>query len=438
MSFQMYSAPIGMKRDGATNDMALEEAEEATSTDFDGSDDQGAGDVDDQIDQAIAQLSTDDFHDQWIQAKRFVAQFAHWGDRSIPLLLKHLKAQRNPDIQWFLVRILSQFQHPSIVEALSELLMTTESEHLRSQVIKALVGTGESAIATLTDLLFESNPSEQRLLAARVLAQIRRSATIEPLIGIATDPNPLLREIAIEALGSFHDPRITPLLLAALKDDASICVEAVRTLGRRSDLTLTVDLVTPLAACLHAASEAVACESAVALGRLGHEKAIVALGEQLCAPLPTPVKVSIVQSLGWLNVPNAVAYLAAAFDCGVPVIMPVVQQALAKALGQTRDPDLRAIAARPLIAWLKRAEDLSDFALVQAVLSAIARLEEPAALESLIPVLSQPDARIRMHALSALKRIDPSAAQTRIQDYLHSDQLSAQEGQYVAEALAAW
>lgn len=248
-----------------------------------------------QIAEAIEQLAVGDFHSQWDYAKQFSRQFAQWGDRIIFPLVHQLKTHQDPEIQWFLVRILSQFEHPTIVTALAQLLVTTHSKELQIEVSKALSILGESAIKTLSDLLATSVKEEQpgldapldlqldaqRILAARTLAYIRRSAVIEPLLSIVDDPHPELRAIAIEALGSFHDARITPVLLAALKDKPPICMEAIRTLGRRRDLLAVTDLITPLEQCLLATDETVASESATALGRLGSEAAITALGERL-------------------------------------------------------------------------------------------------------------------------------------------------------------
>jgi len=405
-----------------------------------------------QVEQAIAQLALEDFHSQWDHAKQFSRQFSRWGDRVIPLLIHQLQTQPDPDTQWFLVRILSQFEHPDIVTVLARLLVTTPSEELQREVRKALSSLGESAIETLSKLLVASDEEAplgaQRMLAARTLAHIRRSAVIEPLLGITEDPDPALRAIATEALGSFHDPRITPVLLAALQDEPAICIEAIRTLGRRRDLLATTDLVTPLQRCLIASDEAVACECAIALGRLGSEAAVAALGQQLVQPLPTAVKVSIVRSLGWLNVASSVQYLAQSFDATVPVIMPAVKKEIAQALGQTREVELQAIAATPLIEWLKTSQtaeqkgefapDSDSFALLQTILSALARLGVTEAIDSLIPILSTADPRIRMHALSALKQIDPRTAQSQVQGYLHQSALSPVKKQYVAETLAAW
>ncbi|MGB3294159.1 MAG: HEAT repeat domain-containing protein [Phormidesmis sp.] len=395
-----------------------------------------------QIEQAIAQLIEGDFHSKWDSTKRLDRQFAQWGDRPIPYLIRRLESSTDTENQWFLVRALGQFDHPAVVEALAQLLMTTPAADLQLEATKALTALGNSATATLANLLGAEQPLERRILAAQTLARIRRSSTVSPLLSVAADPDPQLRVIAIEALGSFHNPRITPVLLAALEDIPPICVEAIRTLGRRVDLLASVDLIGPLQRCLYHAEEAVAQESAVALGRLGGEAAAIALGKFLAQPAPTAVKIAAVRALGWMSSSTAVAYLTDAFSYPVPVIMPTVQQEIARSLGQTRLEALSPQAAQPLLTWLQAS--LADenpppaFVLKQTVISSLARLSAHAALDSLVSMLSDPDSRIRMHALSALKQIDPRAAQTKIQAYVEDENTSPQQRQQVVESLTAW
>lgn len=409
--------------------------------------------TDRQIEQLIAQITEGDFHSKWDSTKQLNRQFAQWGDRPIPPLIRLLENSTDTENQWFLVRALAQFDHPAVVEALAQLLVTTPAEDLQLEVIKAFTRLGNSAIATLADLLDPDQPLKRRILAAQALARIRRSATISPLLSIAADADPQLRAIAIEALGSFHDPRVTPFLLAALEDIPPICTEAIRTLGRRVDLLATVDLIGPLRQCLHQGEEDVARESAVALGRLGSEAAAIALGEILTQPASTAVKIAAVRALGWMNTLSAIDDLAAAFDCGVPVVLPAVQQEIAKSLGQTRADQLKATAAQPLLAWIRSINPVrpsapddalspATFGIKQAVISAIARLNvssgDSAAVESLVPLLGDADSRIRLHALSALKQIDPRAAQTKVRAYLQNEHTAPELKAKVASTLAAW
>lgn len=395
------------------------------------------------MEQAIAQLTQGDFHRKWDSVKHFSRQFAQWGDRPIPALIaaleRHIEVE-NTENQWFLIRALSQYDRPVVVEALAHTLITTPAEDIQLEAIKSLTSLGNSAIATLTDLLGSHQPLERQILAASALAKIRTGATIAPLMSVADAADERLRSIAIEALGSFHDPRVTLILLRALNDTSPICIEAIRTLGRRQDLLTEIDLIGSLQGCLHHADAAVAQASSVALGRLGSEPAARALGQALTEPLPTVVKVSVARALGWIDAPIATAMLSQAFDTAMPVVMPVVKQEIARSLGQTRSAQLKTQAAQPLIAWLqsltaerltasgsiptaistasKTAAEADTFGLKQAAISAVARLGEMAAVESLIPLLGDDDARIRMNALSALKQIDPRSARDKVLAYL--------------------
>jgi HEAT repeat protein len=55
---------------------------------------------------------------------------------------------------------------------------------------------------------------------------------VPALLQVVDDANPQVRTYAIEALGSFHDPRIPPLLLNALQDThATVRKEALAALG---------------------------------------------------------------------------------------------------------------------------------------------------------------------------------------------------------------
>ncbi|NJM96559.1 MAG: HEAT repeat domain-containing protein [Phormidesmis sp. RL_2_1] len=431
----------------------------------------GSQQTDGFIEQVIAQITEGDFSRKWEGIKQFsqkVSQlssesFSGGRDRLVLALIHCLKNTTDTENQWFLVRALGQFDRPDVVKALAHLLVTTSAEDIQLEVIQALTHLGNSTITTLSDLLCVWQPLAQRLLAARTLAKIRRSATIEPLLSVADDAEVEIRTIALEALGSFHDPRITPVLLAALDDQGPLCVEAIRTLGRRPDLLSTIDLLGSLQRCLHHSEIAVARESAVALGRLGGESAAIALGEALIEPLPTAVRVSIARALGWIDTPAATEALTLAFAQTVPEMMPAVKQEIARSLGQTRLADLKINAAQPLIQWLQavylersttlprlgalaaRSElvafEAASFKLKQAVVTAVARLGVSEACDSLIPVLGDPDSRIRLYALSALKQIAPKTAQVQARAYLSflKESLSdPQVQEHVAATLLAW
>lgn len=412
---------------------------------------------DQQIEIALAQLVSGDFHNRWDKAKQFIKQFR--SDRPIPFLVHQLKDSTDPEHQWFLVRILGQYNQPIVVETLAHFLVTTPEAELQAEATKALTKLGDSAIAILAQQL-QSSPLSQRRLAAQTLAHIRRSAVINPLLGIARDEDSQLREIAIEALGSFHDPRITPVLISALTDESAIATEAIRALGRRADLLPEYDLTAALQRCLLNSDETIAKESATALGRLGTEAAAIALGTLLTQPAPTTVKVSAVRALSWLDSATATAHLAEAFECAPPVVMPPVKQEIAKALGQSRTPANKVTAAQPLVRWLQQTCEKSrvcekssggktspttatstsseDFALKQTVISSLTWLGATKALNSLILLLADEDLRIQMHALSALKQINPRDAKASVTQYVKKPGLSQSVKDRISEHLFTW
>lgn len=371
-----------------------------------------------EIQQAIAQLTLGDFHQKWNSAKRLSAQFVEWGDRAIPLLIEQLKIETNPENQGFLIRILSQFNRPAVVEAIATLLVDTQDSDVQIEATKALTKIGISAIQTLSKKL-ESPSLSQQVLAATVLSRIRRTPIVEPLLGVTHHPDATLRAIAIEALGSFHDPRITPVLIAAIKDEPAISKEAIRALSRRSDLIDTVDLVSPLSEALQSSDIAIAKESAIALGRLGTTEALSVLAGLLNQAKPTVLKVTAIRALGWSNSRVAVEALAEAFGYLAPKITEEARMEIARALGQTRAGYLQAIAAEPLVAWLgslqtqlphpssSNADNSIHNPLKQTVILSLSRLGSTDAIEPLVTLLNDADARIQMHAQSALRQIDP-------------------------------
>lgn len=346
--------------------------------------------------------------------------------------------------QWFLIRALSQFNHPQVIEAIAQLLVTTAEVDLQQEAVKALTGFGNASLTALSRLLEAAQPLAQRRLAARVLAMIRRSETISPLLSVAQEADPQLRLIATEALGSFHDRRIAPVLIEALKDQADICIEALRALGRRRDLLSDPQngpsLLRALERCLHSETLTVASESAIALGRLGSEATIDILGQGLSQPIPSAVKMAVIRALGWQDSEQAVGYLLEAFVRQPPEMMPALKPEIVRSLGQTRTASAKAQAAQGLIGWLKHdyPTQAGSEALIQGVLSALSQLQVTEAVEPLIPLLAAPDLRIRLHALSALKQIDALWAQTKIQIYLNDPQLDPKHHQIIADSLAAW
>lgn len=381
----------------------------------------------------IAVLEAGDFQDRWDIAKLFSA----FGDRAIVPLLALLQDETiDLEARWFAARILGSYSHPDVVRALMNLLQTSANEELSSIAAESLANLGTTAIVALTDLLAQD---DTRLFAVRSLAHIRRSETITPLLTVVHDPDPAVRAIAIEALGSFHDPRVPPVLINALHDmSATVRQVAVEGLGCRNDLTLQLDLVGLLSERLRDLTLAVRQQAAVALGRLGTDAAAAVLFAGLQSPqTPTPLQLEIVWALARISTAIALEYLQQTLYLPKqPASLPLYQ-AIITVVGQWESVALKPQAAQILMAALATAIAAEQPALRQAIAIGLGTLGQPNTLETLIQLLADEEMSVRLHAIAALKTLDAQTAHQRLERLAHSD-LSEALKQGVAIALREW
>ena len=227
------------------------------------------------LDLAVQVLLSGDFEQQWEIAK-IVPKL---GEIAIAPLLELLN---DSDIEIedrrFVAQILGAFDRSDVVAGLLATIRQSEHPELSEIATGALAKIGISAIVALTELLTTSDCA----IAVKALAQIRHSQTIEPLMSAIEHPDSQVRSQIVEALGSFHDPRIPPLLLTKLTDPAArVRQAAVVALSRRSDLTAELDLVRQLQPLLFDLNLAVCDATALGLARLPDPAAIEVLGEVL-------------------------------------------------------------------------------------------------------------------------------------------------------------
>ncbi|HEY9298430.1 MAG TPA: HEAT repeat domain-containing protein, partial [Phormidium sp.] len=248
---------------------------------------------------ALEILTWGDFQDRWDVAKIFPGL----GKEAIAPLIAILEDEEaEEELRWFVARILGEFNDSAVILPLIDLLKSSGSEELSAMATTALANLGKSAINALTDLLTQE---QGRLLAVRGLAHIRTKETITPLLSVVNDQQVEVRATAIEALGSFHDPLIFPVLLAALKDvAASVRKEAVIALGVRSDLKNQLNLVQVVKPLLWDFNIEVCQQAAIALGRLGTDEAADALFLLWQSSVtPLPLQLQGIRALGWVETP---------------------------------------------------------------------------------------------------------------------------------------
>ncbi|WP_449416749.1 HEAT repeat domain-containing protein [Phormidium nigroviride] len=405
---------------------------------------------------ALDVLAWGEFQDRWEIAK----VLPNLGTIAIaPLIAIVEDEDADLEQRWFAVRILGNFDRPEAIAALVELLKTSETEELSTIAADTLASLGPSAIASLTNLLALE---DSRQFATSALAQIRQPETIEPLLSVAGDRLASVRVAAIEGLSSFHDSRIPPVLVEALKDPATaVRKEAAIALGLRSYLDGEFDLVNLLKPLLKDIRLEVCSAAASALGRIKTDAAAATLFELFQSPTtPVSLQIEAVRALGWMETKTALEYLQKALiaedklqekEVNLPPTLEInshsssffpLSSALTKEivtiLGRVETPNLKAKAAEILIDFLKVGEAAVIEDIKQSIALGLGKLGNLEAIEPLIEMLADADSSIRLHCIAALKQLAPQQAYQQLENLAKENNLRQNLKQGIAIALQEW
>ncbi len=382
---------------------------------------------------ALQSLESGDFQDRWDIAKLF----PRFGVAAIAPLLDMLQDHdADSEAQWFAIRILGSFNHPTVATALVDLLKTSANEELNGMAVTTLAAMGSGAIEILTQLLDQENT---RRLAIQTLAQIRHSATVPLLITVVNDPDAQVRTAAIEALSSFHNSDITKILIEALKDPVTpVRRAAVIGLGFCPAEVAELDLVAHLHPLLLDLNPDVCRQTAIALGRLGTPAATQVLFQTLQSRYtPESLAIELVRALGWIGTSDAL-------DCfqrslmQLPVAESVCQEILV-VLGRVDQADRKRQATQILLDLLQQDGTFArSISARQAIALALGQLGNLVALDPLISLLADPHVSVRLHVVSALKTLDPKAAHQRLEQLVQCENPNSDLGRGVAIALREW
>ena len=345
------------------------------------------------LDITLQILIQGDFDQQWEIAKII----PKLGDTAIQPLLD-LLSDIDIDLEdrWVVARLLGEFQQPQVVTALIELIQQQEDLELTEIATSALTKIGVPAISALTDLLATPN----RSIAIAALAQIRHSKTIEPLIQVIDDVDPRLRSLVVEALGSFHDPRIPPLLLAKLTDIApTVRKAAVIALCLRSDLAAELGLSQQLRPLLFDLNLAVCQATALGLARLPDLSIVTVLGEVLLSPqTPPELQSSVILALGWIGTKPAIDSLIAALPQASTSLAPEIVIAIGKT------DQAQVYASQVLVNYLQELNSSATM-IKQEIATALGNLGNSAIVPDLSQLLDDPDDRVKLYAINAISKL---------------------------------
>ena len=383
---------------------------------------------------AIQALEWGDFQDRWEIAK----VFPNLGNCAIAPLIAVLEDEdADTEPRWFAARILGKFDRPEVIQALVTLVKNSDEE--LSQIAAETLGNfGTTAIESLANLLLQE---ESRQFATAALAQIRRTETIPPLLTVVGDSKVGVRVAAIEALSSFHDSRIPPVLVSALKDPATaVRKEAVRALGVRAYLDAELDLVNLLKPLLWDIRLEVCQSAAIALGRLKTDAAAAALFELLLHPAtPVELQIETVRALSWSETATALEYLQQTLIAEIHNTNSLVCQEIVTVLGRVEKPELKALAAEILSDLLASNHPAVEFTgIKQSLALGLGKLGDMRALDALISMLGDADNSVRLHCTAALKQLSAIEARQQLESLVKQESLEPRLKEGIAIALQEW
>jgi HEAT repeat protein len=346
------------------------------------------------LDLSLQVLYQGEFQDSWQVAKVLPLL----GDRIIqPLLAMLQNSALEPAAHWFAGRILGGTTSGLVVETVIDLLDQQPVPELAEILLRILTDMGVPAIQQLSELL--TSPS-RRLSAVSALAQIRHSQTIEPLISVVADPNPVVRVLSIEALGSFHDERIPALLIAALADlNSTVRQVAVVGLGMRPDLLTELQLIDRFQPLLADLNLGVCAATAAALGRMGTEHAATVLWQcyqqHTC---PMELQQQIVRALGSVDQPVTAEYLEQVLRTAD---LEIALEAL-RAIDRLKNQHL--VIGVLLRDYLKQPPANNTARIRQEIAAVLGNMPDSFAVETIVLLLADPDERVRWQAIYCLKQ----------------------------------
>ncbi|MBP5971345.1 HEAT repeat domain-containing protein [Brasilonema sp. CT11] len=351
---------------------------------------------------ALSVLETGDFQQRWEIAKVLTSL----GTIAIPPLIDILKDEdAEEELRAYAARILGDLKNPNAIPPLMELLQSNDTEELKEIAATALGQMGSVAIASLTELLAQE---QTRLLATQMLSYIRQKETIAPLLSIVQDSQVAVRAVAIEALSSFHDHRVPPVLINALNDVAApVRREAVVGLGFRPDLREALDLVAELQTRLYDVNQDVSCAAVVALSRMGGEAAAQQLFKVLVSPnVPIRLQLEAIRALSWVGTLSGLEYLKQAL---YQLQFPTVWQEIVTVLGRVSDTSLTDKAVEILLEMLQQNHPGVEIANIKSAIAlSLGQLGKKQAINPLTQMLADKDAQVRLHASAALKKLAPN------------------------------
>jgi HEAT repeat protein len=388
---------------------------------------------------AIQVLENSDFATRWDLAKLFPLL----GKRAIAPLLEIIENEDlDTEYRWFVARILAGFPASSVIPTLAQVLQQTTDEELRAIASQSLASFGSDAINTLSDLLTNS---ETRLLATQALSEINSQLTIAPLLTVIHDADPQVRQRAIASLINYPDPRIPPILIEAVNDLSSLVrKEAITGISLYiQQLSVNTDLISLLKPLLSDINLDVCCQTIICLGKIATPEAMQLLYELLLKlNTPAELKLEIIRTFGRIPNKAALDYLEDALYVYTDpdnTSDHLLLKEIINSFGQVHLPNLQAIATNILLRFVQSDHPaLLQSEIRQSLVLAWGYLGDVKTIDYLILFLADENARVRLHCLAALKKLDGDLAYEKLTTLAQEPDLMPELQNGIAIALREW
>lgn len=394
--------------------------------------------LDELISLGIEVLKNGDFQEKWDINKLF----KQIGKPAIFPLISILEDKEiDLEERWFVTKILAEFNSQEVLEAMGNIIVSSEAKDLQEIAAETLASFGDSAIDLLINLL--ANP-ESRLLAIKALSKIHCISIIPALLTVVKDENNEVRIIAISALNSYYDPTIPIVLISALKDRvAKVRKAAVVGLAGYANLHHELGLVKLIQPLLWDINFEVSQQAAITLGKIGTNSAATALHKLLkTATVPIFLKIDAVSALGWIETQVSLEYLQNLLGYNYLVKVNDLAQivnAIIVALGKLEKSELKHQATDILIEFINSGNpNLENVGVKKSLALALGYLGNIHALEYLIQLLEDGDNSVILHSVTAMKQLDSEKAYQKLISLSEQATLNSQLKTGIATALAEW
>lgn len=346
----------------------------------------------------------------------------------IRALLNNLQAG-SPALRQAAATALGKIKAERSLAVLSETLQSDDPDRVVAALGLLETFATPDAARTLADLLDHSD-AHVRATAVTALGRLAGKEYASRFVLLLDDPDARVRSNAIQALAASPDPALIEKLRPRLQDrSVRARVNTIITLAAIQGVSAALEWL-PLIQRLAEGTTQERSTATFALGRLPLEQSMDTLSKLLADP-QLEIRCEAARALGRI---------------GTPRVFP----ALIEALGGP--PDLRHRARRALVKIARRhgdsiAQELARAALAsgQAVIRSevgdvLGRLKDPQVMDTLVPLLKDPEWRVQWKALKSFERLSrrfplPEGARAALFEYAHGELVSLRQSALCSRTL---